>query len=47
MRFIALDEIIDLYINWRTDERNKAVERFIVYAEITGKEYTEKTDATT
>ncbi|MFA5669309.1 MAG: LysR family transcriptional regulator [Balneolaceae bacterium] len=39
VRFIELDEQIDLFINWRKSELNKAVGRIVGYAEQLGKEY--------
>lgn len=39
VRFVELDETIDLFINWRKIELNKAVAKIIRYAEKIGKEY--------
>lgn len=33
LRFVELDEQIDLYINWRKDELNKTVKKVVDYAE--------------
>jgi DNA-binding transcriptional LysR family regulator len=37
VRFVKLDEKIDLYINWRKNEPNKTIKKVIEYAETVGK----------
>ncbi|PKD17644.1 LysR family transcriptional regulator [Salegentibacter salinarum] len=35
LRFIKLDEKIDLYVNWRKDELNKTIRKVVEYAKFT------------